>query len=69
MYVLDFHAMGSMQTTLAALQQQLTEALQREAQFVEERVRQYSEKQYAELEEFQSKAHEDHKTLSRYVFI
>ncbi|KAK3917417.1 Proline-rich AKT1 substrate 1 [Frankliniella fusca] len=63
----DFHAGGGMQTTLAALQQQLTEALQREAQLVEERVRQYSEKLYAELEEFRSKAHDDHKTLSRLI--
>ncbi|XP_026292878.1 uncharacterized protein LOC113217275 isoform X1 [Frankliniella occidentalis] len=59
------YARGSMQTTLAALQQQLTEALQREAQSVEERVRQYSEQLYAELEEFRSKAHDDHRTLSR----
>lgn len=62
----DFHATGGMQTTLAALHQQLTEALQREAQSVEEKVRQYSEKQYAELEEFRGKAHDDHRTLARY---
>lgn len=61
----DFHATGGMQTTLAALHQQLTEALQREAQAVEEKVRQFSEKQYAELEEFRGKAHDDHRTLAR----
>lgn len=61
----DFHAVGGMQTTLAGLHQQLTEALQREAQSVEDRVRQYSEKQYAELEEFRGKAHDDHRTLAR----
>lgn len=66
MVLSDFHPIGSMQTTLAALHQQLTEALHREAQIVEERVRQYSEQQYAELEEFRNKAHDDHKTLARY---
>ncbi|KAJ1521497.1 hypothetical protein ONE63_003162 [Megalurothrips usitatus] len=61
----DFNARGSMQSTLAALQQQLTEALRHEAQLVDEEIRRYSDQKYLQLEEFRNKAHDDHKILAR----
>lgn len=52
-------------TALSALQQQLGEAIQQETARTEERVRAYSEMQYAALEEFREHAHRDHRILSR----
>lgn len=49
----------------AALQHQLNEWLQREASQTEERVRQYSEQQYAALDRLHTRAHKDHLALSR----
>ena len=54
-----------MKTALTALQQQLGEAVQQETTRTEERVRSYSEKQYAALEEFRERAHTDHRILTR----
>ncbi|XP_066998766.2 uncharacterized protein PRAS40 [Anabrus simplex] len=56
------------QTALSALQQQLTEGVQREAARTEERVRQYTEQQYAALEEFREQAHQDHRLLARLLY-
>jgi hypothetical protein len=50
---------------LSALQQQLGEAIQQETSRTEERVRAYSEQQYAALEEFREHAHRDHRVLAR----
>ncbi|KAJ9601011.1 hypothetical protein L9F63_000849, partial [Diploptera punctata] len=52
-------------TAMSALQQQLGEAVQQETARTEERVRSYSEKQYAELEEFRERAHRDHRIVTR----
>ncbi|XP_054262132.1 uncharacterized protein LOC129005998 [Macrosteles quadrilineatus] len=49
----------------AALHQQLTEWVQRQVAATEERVRQFSEQQYAALEQLRARAHRDHLTLSR----
>jgi hypothetical protein len=57
---------GPIQTALSALQQQLGEAIQQETAQTEERVRTYSEQQYAALEEFRERAHRDHRVLARY---
>jgi hypothetical protein len=57
---------GTVQTALSALQQQLGEAIQQETARTEERVRAYSEQQYAALEEFREHAHRDHRVLARY---
>jgi len=56
---------GTVQTALSALQQQLGEAIQQETARTEERVRAYSEQQYAALEEFREHAHRDHRVLAR----
>ncbi|PSN55384.1 hypothetical protein C0J52_01850 [Blattella germanica] len=56
---------GPVQTAMAALQQQLGEAIQQETAKTEERVRAYSEQQYAALEEFREQAHRDHRFLAR----
>ncbi|XP_069680400.1 uncharacterized protein PRAS40 [Periplaneta americana] len=56
---------NSIQTALSALQQQLAEAIQQETARTEERVRSYSEQQYAALEEFREHAHKDHRMLAR----
>jgi hypothetical protein len=56
---------GPVQTALSALQQQLGEAIQQETSRTEERVRAYSEQQYAALEEFRGHAHRDHRVLAR----
>jgi hypothetical protein len=56
---------GPVQTALSALQQQLGEAIQQETSKTEERVRAYSEQQYAALEEFREHAHRDHRVLAR----
>ncbi|KAK7868590.1 hypothetical protein R5R35_009479 [Gryllus longicercus] len=53
------------QTAITALQQQLAEIIQYETTRTEERVRQYSEQQYAALEEFRERAHNDHRLLAR----
>lgn len=59
---------GPVQTALSALQQQLGEAIQQETARTEERVRTYSEQQYAALEEFREHAHRDHRVLARYYY-
>lgn len=56
---------GPVQAALSALQQQLVEAIQQETSRTEERVRAYSEQQYAALEEFREHAHRDHRILAR----
>lgn len=50
----------------AGLHQQLTEWIQREAIQTEERVRQYSEQEYATLDRLRTRAHRDHLALTRY---
>jgi hypothetical protein len=56
---------GPVQAALSAVQQQLVEAIQQETSRTEERVRAYSEQQYAALEEFRERAHRDHRVLAR----
>jgi len=56
---------STVQTALSALQQQLGEAIQQETARTEERVRAYSEQQYAAVEEFREHAHRDHRVLAR----
>lgn len=56
---------SAVQTALSALQQQLGEAIQQETARTEERVRAYSEQQYAALEEYREHAHRDHRVLAR----
>ncbi|XP_063232945.1 proline-rich AKT1 substrate 1 isoform X2 [Bacillus rossius redtenbacheri] len=53
------------QAALSALQQQLGETVQQEAARTEERVRQFTEAQYAALEEFRERAHREHRVLAR----
>lgn len=64
-YVLVSQLPGPVQAALSALQQQLGEAIQQETSRMEERVRAYSEQQYAALEEFREHAHRDHRVLAR----
>uniref|UniRef100_A0A1B6GHX9 Uncharacterized protein n=1 Tax=Cuerna arida TaxID=1464854 RepID=A0A1B6GHX9_9HEMI len=51
------------------LQQQLTEWIKRESAQTEERVRQFSEKQYEALDELRTRVHRDHHILSRILAI
>lgn len=53
------------QNAVSALQQQLSDIIQQETTKTEEKVRQYSEQQYAALEEFRERAHFDHRALVR----
>lgn len=55
----------ALRTALASLQQHLTEVLQQEVARTEEKVRLYTEQQYAALEEFREHAHTDHQNLVR----
>ncbi|KAF4523211.1 hypothetical protein B566_EDAN011748 [Ephemera danica] len=56
---------GSLHMGALALQQALAEALRTKTSQVEERVRAYTEQQFAELEQFRTSAHEDHQSLLR----
>ena len=59
------HMPSSVQAALSTLQQQLHQSLQKEAQEVEERVRTFQDQQYAHLDEFRRRAHEDHRSLAK----
>ncbi|XP_046395547.1 uncharacterized protein LOC124162890 isoform X2 [Ischnura elegans] len=59
---------GSRGTQHTALQQQLAEAIQRETLLTEERVRVYSEQEYAALERFREQANHEHRILSRLLY-
>lgn len=55
------------QLALGGLKQRATEILSRETAATEDRVRQYTEQQYAALEKFREKAHKEHKILGRVI--
>jgi hypothetical protein len=49
-----------------ALQRQMSEIVEKETKLVEDRIRKFTENQYATLEEFRTKAQNDYQTLARY---
>lgn len=55
-----------LQVAVSGLQQQLVEVLRREVAATEERVRRFTELQYATLENFREQVHREHNTLLRY---
>ncbi|KAG8224943.1 hypothetical protein J437_LFUL006443, partial [Ladona fulva] len=55
-------------TLHTSLQQQLAEAIQRETLLTEERVRAYTEQEFAALDRFREQANNEHRTLSRLLF-
>lgn len=57
---------NSRQLALASLQQQLEEAIQKEATSTEEKIRNYALEQYQILEKFRDRSHLDHRVLARY---
>ncbi|XP_024940672.1 uncharacterized protein LOC107267567 isoform X2 [Cephus cinctus] len=58
---------NSQQLALGSLQQQLEEAVQREAAAVEEKIRAFTAKQYQLLEQFRERAHTEHRLLARLI--
>lgn len=56
---------GRHQAGIAALHQALTGYIQRESILTEERVRAYTDQQYAALENLRSRAHRDHRSLTK----
>ncbi|XP_065344588.1 uncharacterized protein PRAS40 isoform X1 [Cloeon dipterum] len=59
------HPIGPLQAGLMALQQKLNEAIRQQTANVEEKVRLFTEQQYADLEDFRKTAHDDQKALCR----
>ncbi|KAF5298617.1 hypothetical protein FQR65_LT09713 [Abscondita terminalis] len=55
------------QLALGGLKQRAKESLSREAAAVEDRVRHFTEQQYAALENYREKAHKEHKILGRVI--
>ncbi|XP_026478459.1 uncharacterized protein LOC113384902 isoform X1 [Ctenocephalides felis] len=58
-----------LQTALSNLQQQLTRTMQQEMQATEQRIRNYQEEQYLQLEEFREKAHNDYNALAGTIML
>lgn len=56
---------GRHQAGIASLHQVLTNFIQRESALTEERVRAYTDQQYAALENLRSRAHRDHRSLTK----
>ncbi|XP_059482227.1 uncharacterized protein LOC132200627 [Neocloeon triangulifer] len=63
--VTALHPIGPLQAGLMALQQKLNEAMRQQTALVEEKIRLFSEQQYAELEIFRKTAHEDQLVLAK----
>lgn len=57
---------SNLRLALGGLEQQLEEAIQRQALLVDERIRAFTREQYQILEEFRERAHNEHALLARY---
>ncbi|KAG7204706.1 hypothetical protein KM043_005120 [Ampulex compressa] len=58
---------NTVQVALGGLQQQLEEAVQRQAAEVEEKIRAFTAEQYQLLEQFRERAHNEHRVLTRLI--
>lgn len=56
---------NNLRLALGGLEQQLQEAIQREATLIDERIRAFTKEQYQILEEFRERAHTEHTFLAR----
>ncbi|XP_008208814.1 lobe protein isoform X1 [Nasonia vitripennis] len=59
---------STLRLALGGLEQQLEEAIQRQALLVDERIRAFTQEQYQILEEFRERAHNEHALLARLIY-